>query len=323
MDQIEEAVENIKRMKIRGAGRIARYAVKTLKQVVLSSSASDVEGLNRELDQAARRLLDSRPTAVSLPNSIRYLMHHAQTMREKGINLTHFKESLKEKANKFIEDSEHAVEIIGRIGSRRIHDGDTIMTHCNSTVVVEILRQAHKAGKRFEIYVTETRPRFQGRLTAESLMREGISPIFIIDSAMRYFMNEVDTVLVGADAIAVNGAVVNKIGTSLMALAANEARTTFLVAAESYKFSPETVLGELIWIEERDLKEITRTGVKNPLLKIRNPSFDVTPPEYVDAIITEKGVIPPQASFWVLQEMLGTLTVDELSSYQTFHPQED
>ncbi len=310
-------------MKIRGAGRIARYAIKTLKKVALSSSASNVEILYNELDRAAHRLLDSRPTAVSLPNSIRYLMHHAKILREKGVDLTYFKETLKEKAEKYIADSEHAVENIGRIGARRILDGDTVMTHCNSTAVLEIFRQAHKAGKRFEVYVTETRPRFQGRLTAEGLIREGISPTFIVDSAMRYFMNKVDTVFVGADAIAVNGAVVNKIGTSMMALAANEARKTFLVAAESYKFSPETMIGELIKIEERDAKEIIRAGKKNSLLKIRNPSFDVTPPEYVDAIITEKGVIPPQASFWVLQEMLGNFTIDELSSYQTSYPQEE
>ncbi len=310
-------------MKIRGAGRIARYAIKTLKQVALASSAPNVEILYSELNQAAHRLLESRPTAVSLPNSIRYFMHHAAVLREKKVDLTQFKEMLKEKAEKYITDSEHAVENIGRIGARRILDGDTVMTHCNSTAVLEILRQAHKAGKRFEVYVTETRPRFQGRLTAKDLMREGISPTFIVDSAMRYFMNEVDKVFVGADAIGVNGAVVNKIGTALMALAANEARTTFLVAAESYKFSPETVFGELIRIEERDAEEIIRAGKKNSLLKIRNPSFDVTPPEYVDAIITEKGVIPPQASFWVLQEMLGTFTIDELSSYQTLQLQEE
>jgi ribose 1,5-bisphosphate isomerase len=117
-------------------------------------------------------------------------------------------------------------------------------------------------------------------------------------------MNKVDKVMVGADAIAANGSVVNKIGTSLVALAAHEANTPFFVTAETYKFSPETMAGELIILEERDISEIITakqlTTMKN--VNIRNPSFDITPSEYIDLIITEKGIIPPQGAVSILRE---------------------
>jgi ribose 1,5-bisphosphate isomerase len=137
-------------------------------------------------------------------------------------------------------------------------------------------------------------------------------------------MKDVDKVVVGADAVAANGALVNKVGTSLMALAAKEARVEFLVAAETYKFSPETLTGGLVWIEERAVEEVLPEAERGELasVRVRNPSFDVTPPDYVDAIITELGVIPPQAAFWVLQKVYGSLSPEDLASYSTIHPVE-
>jgi ribose 1,5-bisphosphate isomerase len=113
-------------------------------------------------------------------------------------------------------------------------------------------------------------------------------------------MKKIDKVVIGADSIAANGAVVNKIGTSQLALIAHEARALFFVAAESYKFHPQTLVGELVEIEERDATEVVNPK-EFPGIKIRNPAFDVTPPEYIDLIITEKGIIPPQAAFTLLE----------------------
>ena len=143
-----------------------------------------------------------------------------------------------------------------RLAQRRVTDGDRLLTHCNSSAVVAILKTAWSQGKRFEVTVTETRPRFQGRITAKELGSAGIPVTMILDDAARFFMNRIDKVIVGADAITANGALVNKIGTSLIALSAHEARTRVFAAAETYKFSPETMIGELIEIEERDPSEI-------------------------------------------------------------------
>jgi len=304
---VTEVAQCIKTMKIRGAGRIARAAVKVLKTTAEASEAKTIDDLVTELNLAAETLLRTRPTAVSLPNGIRYVMWRVLKAKNTASSVEDLKAYTINLANRFIESSETAVKKIGEIGARRIKDGDTILTHCQSSAVEAIIKKAWKQGKEIQVYCTETRPRFQGRITARTLSRVGIPVTMIIDSAARYFMNEVDKVIVGSDAIAANGAVVNKIGTSLIALAARETRALFYVAAETYKFSPETILGGLIVIEERNPSEVISPGrlkaMKN--VSIRNPSFDMTPAEYIDLIITEKGIIPPQGAVSILQEEYG------------------
>lgn len=304
---VTEIAQGIKTMKIRGAGRIARAAVKALRTTAEASEAETSDELVNELNLAAETLLRTRPTAVSLPNGIRYVMWRVLKTKNTASSVEDLKAYTINLANRFIEGSKTAVKKIGEIGARRIRDGDTILTHCQSSAVDAIIKKAWKQGKKIRVYSTETRPRFQGRITARTLSQAGIPVTMIIDSAARYFMNEVDKVIVGSDAIAANGAVVNKIGTSLIALAAREARTLFYVAAETYKFSPETLVGELIVIEERSPFEVISSGrlkaMKN--VSIRNPSFDVTPAEYIDLIITEKGIIPPQGAASILQEEYG------------------
>lgn len=316
---VDEAVENIRLMRVRGATAIARYAVEILRRVVNEAEVDTPEELFKLLNNASVKLLASRPTAVSLPNGIRFVMHQAKKLMEEERSLEEFKIGFIEAADGFIERSMKAVERIAEYGSRRIEDGDVVLTHCNSSAVVAILRKARRDGKYFKVFITETRPRFQGRITARQLGEANIETYLIVDSAARYFINEIDKVIVGADAVAVNGAVVNKIGTSMIALAAHEARTQFLVAAETFKFSPETMIGELVWIEERSPDEVLPSNEREeiPLCNIRNPAFDVTPPEYIDAIITEEGVIPPQAAFHLMEHIFGALTPEELASYKT------
>jgi len=298
--------------------------VKTLMRASELSDAKSPEAFIRDLDYASSRLLSSRPTAVSLPNGIRYVMLKLKHLHRRGVDLEGLKKAVSSAGEEFIDRSLKAVSLIARFGSKRIMNGDVVMTHCNSAVVTSTLIEAHRLGRSFEVYVTETRPRFQGRITARQLLDKGIPCTLIVDSAMRYFMKDVDKVVVGADAVAANGALVNKVGTSLMALAAKEARVEFLVAAETYKFSPETLTGGLVWIEERAVEEVLPEAERGELVsvRVRNPSFDVTPPDYVDAIITELGVIPPQAAFWVLQKVYGSLSPEELASYSTIQPVE-
>ncbi|MEM2123377.1 MAG: ribose 1,5-bisphosphate isomerase, partial [Candidatus Bathyarchaeia archaeon] len=306
---MDEAVEDIRLMKVRGAAAIARYAVEALRRLAVEAEADTPEELFKLLSWASKKLLASRPTAVSLPNGIRFVMHKAKELLDLNLSLKDFRRGFIAAADGFVERSVKAVEIIAEYGSRRVEDGDVILTHCNSSAVVKILKRAHIEGKSFRVFVTETRPLFQGRITARQLGGEGIETYLIVDGAARYFMNEVDKVIVGADAVAVNGAVVNKIGTSMIALAAHEARTQFLVAAETFKFSPVTMTGDLVWIEERGSDEVLSSEEREeiPLCHVRNPAFDVTPPEYIDALITEEGVIPPQAAFHLMEQVFGKL----------------
>ena len=306
-NKVAQIAQDIKTMRIRGAGKIARAAAEALKITSESSEAKTTNDFMNDLGFAAKVLQQTRPTAVSLPNGIRYVLQRVMQAKTTGQNVNELKKHTIDVANEFIENSKRAIQKIGEIGARRIKDDDIILTHCHSSAVVEVIKTAWRQGKAVQVYCTETRPLFQGRITARALAQVGIPVTLIIDSAARHFMNEVDKVIVGADAIAANGAVVNKIGTSLMALAAHEARTLFFVAAETYKFSPETMVGELIVIEERNASEIISFGRLKSMKKVsvRNPSFDVTPAEYVDLIITEKGIIPPQGAVSILQEIYG------------------
>jgi ribose 1,5-bisphosphate isomerase len=317
--EVKRIADDIRDMKIRGAGELARSAVHALMIACQKSSANNSQDFLADLRTAAITLLDTRPTAVSLPNGIRYVMHRVSQASQRTQGVEELRSAGMKAAEEFIANSNTAIQRIGEIGARRIQDGDVLLTHCNSSAAISVIRTAWKMGKRIRVYATETRPRFQGRLTAGILLEQGIPVTMIVDDAARYFMKDVDKVVVGADAVTANGAVVNKIGTSMIALAAKESNVNTFVAAETYKFSPETMIGEAVPIEERSTDEVISKAElqKLPGLEVKNPSFDVTPPEYIDLIITERGIIPPQGAILILQEVMGAITLEELEEYQT------
>jgi ribose 1,5-bisphosphate isomerase len=300
---VSETAEKIKSMEIRGAGRIARTAAGALRDHALTVKAPYYDAFRQEMEKAAEVLVSTRPTAVSLPNAVHIVMNgigNVKTVEEARSGIVH-------RAEQFITSSQNAVEKIGRFGARHIRDGDTILTHCNSEVALGCIIEAHRSGKKIEVFATEVRPRNQGHITIKTLNDAGIKTNFIVDSAVRSFIHDVDLVIVGADAVTVNGAVVNKIGTAQVAHTAAEARVNMLVAAETYKFAPRTVVGELIKIEERGPDEVLPEAIRKtlPNVTVRNPAFDVTPAEFIDLIITEQGAIPPQMAYIIIREYLG------------------
>jgi ribose-1,5-bisphosphate isomerase, e2b2 family len=273
--ELTDTAEKIKKMEIRGAGRIARAAVEALRDFSSGTDETDPALYRRKMEAAAAVLLATRPTAVSLPNAVHLIM----TAIDPSLTTEGAKNAVARRAGEFISSSLSAVERIAVIGAHHIRDGDVILTHCNSEVALACILEAHRQGREIEVFATEVRPRNQGLVTIRALNDAGIKTHYIVDSAARYFMNDIDLVVVGADAVTVNGAVVNKIGTSQIALAAHEARTNFIVAAETYKFAPRTIRGELIEIEERDSEEVLPADVARslPMVRVRNPAFDVTP----------------------------------------------
>lgn len=307
--EVKQIAQDIRTMRIRGAGRIGRAAAKALQLTASKSRAKSTAELMEELNRVSSLLLNTRPTAVSLSNAIRFVMHAPKLSKE--LSLESLREAVVSRAKEFIQISRNAVKRIGEIGARRIQDGDVVMTHCNSNCAISVIKTAFEQGKDVKAFVTESRPMRQGLISAKQLSRAGIPTTLIVDSAVRYFIRDIDKVVVGADSIAANGAVVNKIGTSQLALAAHEARVLFFVAAESYKFHPGTLVGRLVEIEERDPKEIINPK-RLPKVKIRNPVFDVTPPDYIDLIITERGIIPPSAAYTILQEQFEWKPGEEL-----------
>jgi len=300
---VPETADKIKSMEIRGAGRIARAVAEALRDHAFAVRATAPDAYRQEMERAAATLLATRPTAVSLPNAVHIVMaglEHAKSADEARAGVVR-------RADEFISSSQHAVDQIAQFGASHIRDGDTILTHCNSEVALACITEAHRQGKEIEVFATEVRPRNQGLITIRTLNDAGIRTNFIVDSAVRSFINDIDLVIVGADAVTVNGAVVNKIGTAQVAHSAREARVNVIVAAETYKFAPRTILGELIKIEERAGSEVLPDEIARtlPHVTVRNPAFDVTPAEYIDMIVTEKGAIPPQMAYVIIRDYLG------------------
>ena len=309
--EIFEAAEEIKKRKIHGATGVTIIALKALANAILNSKVKNLTELYEEILNSGKILVKARPTTMLLANGIRFALYRIKKAEEDGVDLEEAKKKIYDDIQEFRERIEISIEKIAEIGSRRIEDGDTILTHGFSTTVFKLIEKTAEE-KKIKVIVTETRPEFQGRLMANKLNEINVPTTLIVDSAARFFMKDVDKVLLGAEAIAANGAVINKIGSSLIALAAHEARVRVFVPAGTYKFSQETMLGELIEIEERDPTLVAPVEFIKELsnLSIRNPAFDVTPPEYIDLIITEKGVIPPQGVIYMLKELYGWPTFE-------------
>ena len=300
-DAIRDAASAIESMRIRGAGKIARAAASAMKDFSMNYPGRTLDDFKRDAGMAKDMLMASRPTAVSLYNGIQSCVKDIG----KVDTLEEARDSVSCNADTFVGASLKAVEVIAEIGAKRIEDGDIIMTHCNSSAALAVIKKAHGQGKDIKVFATESRPWRQGLLTVNDLAKEGIDVTLIIDSAVRMVMNKVDAVFVGADTITSHGVLVNKVGTSQLALAADEARVAFSVCSETYKFSPFTLAGDMVKIEERDHNEVARPEEIDPGVKIFNPVFDVTPPKYIDAYITEVGLLSPGSIYDVMIRQFG------------------
>jgi ribose 1,5-bisphosphate isomerase len=288
-----QTARKIKSMEIRGALKIALTAAESMRE--FAAKHGDEKDFLKQLQKQSEILKAARPTAVSLPNAVDYVLYKARNSD---------KEALIKEINKFIKDQKDALKKLAKIGAKRLEEGDTVLTHCNSTAALELIREAHDSGKKIRVVCTETRPRHQGYLTAQYMAKHKIPVTLIIDSAVRYAMKkmDIDKVVIGADTVTANGSIANKIGTSQIALIAHEANVPVICACETLKFSPQSLSGKLIPIEERDHAEI-RAPLKG--VEMLNPAFDFTPPEYIDIIVTEDGVISPYMVYEVLKDKFG------------------
>jgi ribose 1,5-bisphosphate isomerase len=257
-------------------------------------------------------LIKTRPTAILLANGVRQVIDAVRKGAEQQPGVPVLQQIVSKTVDSFLAEIEQSVEKIGEIGARRLRSGDTVLCYGHSTSVLSIVQKAQEQGKNPRVIVSEARPELEGHSMAKEFLKINVPTTMIIDSAVSYFMKDVDRVLTGADAVSANGAVINKIGTSTVAAIAHLSRVNVFVAASVHKFSPETILGELVEIEELDpslvISREMMTEYKN--MNIRNPAFDVTPPEHIDLIVTERGVIPPQGAIMILRQrgavLLGT-----------------
>lgn len=300
--KVESVAADIASMETRGAAAIAQAAASALGTQAEKSQATTPEELRGELRMAARHLLDTRPTAVSLPNALRYVLERTQ-----GASVEELQASAVASASEFCDRLETAQHDLGAIGANRLRDGDTVLTHCHSTDALACIEAAVDQGKSLSAIVKETRPRKQGHITARELREMDVPVTLIVDGAAGRYLDDADHVIVGADSIAADGAVINKIGTRSLAVTARERDTPIVVAAQTVKLDPATLSGHTVDIEYRPEAEVideeTREGIGD--IEVRNPAFDVTPPRYVDAIVTERGQFPPESIVTLMRELFG------------------
>jgi ribose 1,5-bisphosphate isomerase len=300
--ELERTAEDIAAMEVRGAAAIADAAAAALSAQAADSDAETPEAFRAEMREAARRLHDTRPTAVSLPNALRYVLTemHGDTVAE-------LQRSVERSVARFRTDLDVAQDRLGRIGAGRLSDGDVVMTHCHSTDALACIEAAVEDGTDIEAIVKETRPRNQGHITAERLSELGVPVTLIVDNAAHRFLDDADHLLVGADSIAADGSVVNKIGTAGLAVSARDRGVPVMVAAQSIKLHPRTLTGAAVEIEERDAVEVIDDETREEVgdIDVANPAFDVTPPRHVDAIVTEHGQFPPESVVVLMRELFG------------------
>jgi methylthioribose-1-phosphate isomerase len=300
LDNYHDVVLAIKKMKVRGAPVIG---IATAYGIALGASGiktADKDEFLAELNQVVQAFAVSRPTAVNLFQAIKRMKKAA-----KGDGVTEIKNSLINEAKRIHQEEITATKKLSQLGAELIKDGFTVLTHCNAGplatagygTALGVIKAAKEQGKEVSVFVTETRPLLQGaRLTTWELMQEGIPVTLIADSMAGYFMQQekIDCVIVGADRIAANGDVANKIGTYTLAVLAGENKIPFYVAAPTSTIDLSLGSGEKIPIEERSPGEVTHiqgVPVAPEGVRAANPAFDVTPHSHITAIITEKGII--------------------------------
>ena len=289
VEGVRATADRIINLEIKGARNVAIAALQALKADAENTKAKTRHEFMHELSEARKTLFVSRPTEPFMRNAITFVIGRVNESSMKKV--AELSSIVSSSSQEFLESLEQARNCIAEIGAKRIQDGMTIFTHCRSSTVTCLLRKAKKSSKKFSVICTETRPVFQGRLTARELLDMGINTTLIVDSAARSSIKQADIVLVGADAITSDGNVINKIGTASIAILAEEARVPFYVASELLKFDAATQIGEFETIEERSRDEVWTDSPPN--LIIKNPAFEVVRRDFIHALICEEGIIPP------------------------------
>jgi methylthioribose-1-phosphate isomerase len=298
----EEVANAISTMIVRGAPAIGVAAAMGVALGALQSRATTVPELEREFDVICDAIASTRPTAVNLFWAIRRMRDKFDELR--SLPLEKIRAELVAEAQRMHVEDIAANKAMGRNGAVLLPNSGGILTHCNAGALATagygtalgVIRAAVESGKKLSVFADETRPFLQGsRLTAWELMKDGIPTTLIADNMAGAMMRQgkIDAVIVGADRIAANGDVANKIGTYTVAVLAKEHGIPFYVAAPTSTVDLNTPDGSRIPIEQRASTEVTHlagTQIAPDAVRVENPAFDVTPSKYVAAIITERGV---------------------------------
>lgn len=258
--KFEQICKDIKSLKIQGATNVAKAGIQALK-------------LRHDAD-SVKKIISLRPTEPALRNAIKFSLKDIN--KNPDMALRHFEEARKK---------------IAEIGVKEIQKDSVVFTHCHASTVTGILKNAFKT-KKFEVHCTETRPMYQGRITAKELANAKIPVTIFVDSAARYALKNSDIMLLGADAILSNGKVANKIGSELFAEVAKKYNIPLFVCTDSWKFDPSEVRGYEETLERREAKEVWPNPPKG--VSISNIAFELIDPGLITGIISELGIYKPE-----------------------------
>jgi methylthioribose-1-phosphate isomerase len=297
-----QVADVIRNMVVRGAPAIGVAAAMGIALGVQNSKAENAADLKKDFDQICEIIRQTRPTAVNLFWAISRMQEKFESLRSRPI--PQIKQALIEESQHMHAEDIAANQAMGRHGATLMPSSGGVLTHCNAGALATagygtalgVIRAAVEAGKKIHVYADETRPFLQGsRLTAWELMKDGIPTTVISDNMAGVMMQQgkIGAIVVGADRIAANGDVANKIGTYTVAILAKEHGIPFYVAAPISTVDLATPNGSKIPIEQRNKKEVTHIGGRQMTpdgVEIENPAFDVTPAKYIAAIITERGI---------------------------------
>jgi methylthioribose-1-phosphate isomerase len=317
--QVADAIRN---MVVRGAPAIGVAAAMGIALGVKNSTAENGADLKKDFDQICETIRQTRPTAVNLFWAIRRMTAKFESLRIRPI--AQIQQALIEESQRMHAEDIAANQAMGRHGATLMPSSGGVLTHCNAGALATagygtalgVIRAAVEAGKKIHVYADETRPFLQGsRLTAWELMKDGIPTTVISDNMAGVMMQQgkIGAIVVGADRIAANGDVANKIGTYTVAILAKEHGIPFYVAAPISTVDLATPDGSKIPIEQRNPREVTHIAGRQVVpdgVEVENPAFDVTPAKYVTAIITERGIAraPYEESLLELAEASNQLT---------------
>jgi len=297
-----QVADVIRNMVVRGAPAIGVAAGMGIALGLNNSTAESVADLKREFNEICKTIGETRPTAVNLFWAIRRMQEKFESLRARPI--AQIKQSMVDEAQRMHAEDIAANQAMGRHGATLMPSSGGVLTHCNAGALATagygtalgVIRAAVEQGKKIHVFADETRPFLQGaRLTAWELVKDGIPTTVISDNMSGTMMKQgkIGAIVVGADRIAANGDVANKVGTYTVAILAKEHGIPFYVAAPISTIDLETADGSGIPIEQRNTREVSHIAGKQMVpegAQIENPAFDVTPAKYVNAITTERGI---------------------------------
>lgn len=285
--EAQQIIEDIRDLNVQGATKVALAGLDVV-EIVKNLKAGNVQELKQNIQKALDDLLAARPTEPCMRNAVQLVLYAIAKRQKKEEALASAQETIDVSRQHILNARKKIIEI----AANALAEHKRFYTHCHSSTVTQAIAALFAKGdkKSFQVFCTETRPRYQGRKTAKELAEKGIPVILTVDSAFPSSLDSATVVLLGADEVMQNGAVFNKVGSGLMARAANRRNIPVYVLTDSWKFAPPSFKYASL-IEDRPAEEVWENPPEG--VKIRNPAFDRIDPSHITGIITELGVSRP------------------------------